>query len=151
MEGSFQAFVDEGYIKVMKQQVIQGQQQASRKDILCLTLDQVLCCDTYFTFPSDLARKLSKGTLSSNDNTIVMPCALKHYLNEDKSNIKIMVLEKDFLDSDGDIPSGNNLDDLFKHIWNHIWNSFQIQKKKKELVKKMTMTKKTRSSCTSVK
>ena len=66
-----------------------------------------------------------------------MPYALKQYLNEDKSNIKkIMVLEKDFLDSDCDILSGNNLDDLFKLIWNLIWKEFQIQKKKKEFVKK---------------
>ena len=67
----------------------------------------------------------------------MIPCTLNGYLTEDKSNMKkIVVLEKDFLDSNGNIPQGKNLDDLFNHIWSHTWKEFQIQEKKKCLAKK---------------
>ena len=138
MSGPFQALIDKGYVTVSTLQVTQSQQPLSGvKEEIRIDLSAVLRCSTFFSFPSDLEIKLRKSTLKSNCTELTKRRTLQRWFNEDKKYArKIMILEKKFLDGNGDLPSGKNVDDLVDSIWSHLWKSYCEEKKKKEEVSK---------------
>ena len=127
MSGPFQSFVEKGYVTISTTQATQSQE--SREEIR-FDFSKILCFDSHYTFSSDLANKIRKTTIDPSNVNLVKKRTLQNLVNNDKKDVrKIMAEERKFLDKDGNLPSGKNVDDLFDAIWTHFWQKHQEEKK----------------------
>ena len=128
MSGPFEAFVEKGYVTISTTQATESQQ--SREEIR-FDFSKILRFESHFTFSSELANKIRKTTIVPSNVTLIKKRTLQRLVNDDKKDVrKIMAEERKFLDKNGDLPSGKNVEDLFDAIWTHFWKKHQEERKK---------------------
>jgi hypothetical protein len=100
-----------------------------------LKLDIFLRLNDYIVLDKKLSISILCPTLQAakkTPNATIQPRSLKNTVERDVSSVKkLIAIEKQFLDANGDIPSGKTVDDLVAFIWTECWkhHSFEISKK----------------------
>ena len=101
-------------------------------------MSKILLVEDHFDFPDNLATRVMRVKLSDskNENLVLSKCTLKRYHDDDICGVhKIVAYEREFLDSNGDIPSGKSVDDLLGYIWAKMWGEMNSVKIRKKLLK----------------
>ena len=114
-------------------------QNVSRETVerVRLNLDMLLRLNDYVVLDNKLSIGILRPTLQAAKKTpkaTIQPRSLKNTFERDVSSVKkIIAIAKDFLDSNGDIPSGKTIDDLVAFIWAACWkqHSFDVGRKNK--------------------
>jgi hypothetical protein len=109
-----------------------------------LNLVKFLRLNDYILLDRNLSIAILRPTLQAakkTPNATIQPRSLKNTFERDVSAVKkLIVVQNMFLDSNGDIPSGKNVDDLIAFIWTECWKQHCFVTCKKNTSKKKSKT-----------
>ncbi len=107
MTGPFEAFMDKGFVSTVYENIIEAIPSPTKSQ-LRLDLSQLLLLNDSFEFSHTLGLRLMRASLKDKTDNVLSRRTLKRYLDDDLRGVrKITAMEKQFLDGNGCIPSGN--------------------------------------------
>lgn len=144
--GIFQKLISSGYVTLTDVQVVDGgdnvvpsfdatntNQRTHNQplQVIKLNLQKLLKVDDFLVLNNHIRKQLHQSTMSGTKATLVSGRTLLNTLQKDMKGVKkLLALEKKFLNSDGQLPSGTNEEDLIEYIWKESWKQHSFIKKK---------------------